>query len=58
MSSQDKKDKMTKQGVRDLDHKFPKKRPPVATAEGSVEASLPLPLVAAVPAAAIPPSNT
>jgi hypothetical protein len=49
------KDKMTKQGVRDLDHKYPKKRPPVASAEGIVDASLPLPVVAAVPAA-VPPS--
>jgi hypothetical protein len=56
MSTQDKKDKMTKQGVRDLDHKFPKKRPAVASAEGIVEASSPPPVVAAVPVAAIPPS--
>ena len=58
MSSLDKKDKMTKQGVRDLDHKFPKKRPPVAGAEVIVEASLPVPLVVAVSVAAIPPSLT
>jgi hypothetical protein len=54
----EKKDKMTKQGVRDLDHKFPKKRPAVAGAEGTVEASLPLPVVAAVPVAPVTPSSS
>ena len=56
MSMQDSKGKMTKQGVRDLDFKVPKKRLPVATAEGIVDPALPLPLVAVTPAVASPPS--
>jgi hypothetical protein len=51
--------KMTKQGVRDLNHLVPKKRPVVAAPEKSIaDEALPVPLPAAVPAAvAVPPTE-
>jgi linoleoyl-CoA desaturase len=50
-------DKMTKQGVRDLDHKYPKKRAVAAGAEALVEAAAPVLPVVVVAAAAAPPSS-
>ena len=55
MSAQE---KLTKQGVRDLNHLVPKKRPTVAAAEKSIaDEAPPVPLPAAVPAAPVAPLN-